>query len=436
MKQEELVFVGTSDLAGHVRGKAFPAADLAARLRKGVGLTHSNIMMSAFGPVDDTPYGTIGDLMLVPDPTAKVLVTFDETDRESFYLGDIRTTEGEPWTCCPRSFLRRALDSLHAETGLTLLAAFEHELVYTGVEHRPGATYALDAFRRQRPFGEMLMAALREAGLRPDSFLPEYGERQYEVTISPSEGMRAADEGVILREIARAVANRLGHRAIFAPMLNPKGIGNGTHIHFSLRDERGKSVMQDAQGPYGLADPARRFAAGILHHLPALTAITAPSVASYYRLRPHRWAPTWTNLAERDRGASVRICPVFTPAAEEPADQFNIEYRVADATASPYMALGALVWAGLDGMRKDRKLPPAPIGSFWDMAEAERVAAGAQSLPQSLGEALGKLAATAEAVDWFGQELLEVYLRLKRAEISGLADLGADAICARYAEAY
>lgn len=436
INQEELVFVGTSDLAGHVRGKAFPAADLASRLRKGVGLTHSNIMMSAFGPVDDTPFGTIGDLMLVPDPAAKVRVTFDEANRESFYLGDIRTTEGEPWTCCPRHFLRRALASLHAETGLTMLAAFEHEFVYTGVEHRPGATYALDAFRRQQPFGEMLMAAVREAGLRPDSFLPEYGERQYEVTVSPSEGMRAADEAVILREMARATAHRLGHRAIFAPMLNVAGIGNGTHIHFSLRGERGKPAMQDAQGPYGLADPARRFAAGILHHLPALTAITAPSVASYYRLRPHRWAPTWTNLAERDRGASVRICPVFTPAAEDPADQFNLEYRVADATASPYMALGALVWAGLDGMRKDRPLPPAPAGSFWDMAEAERAATGAQALPRSLDEALERLAATPEAVDWFGQELLDAYLRLKRAEISGLADLGADAICARYAEAY
>src|SRR5476649_1489169 len=106
------------------------------------------------------------------------------------------TTEGAHWECCPRHFLRRALADLEAAAGVTLLAAFEQEFVYTGVEDRPGATYALDAFRRQGVFGEAYTAALRQAGLAPDSFLPEYGARQYEVTIAPAIGLRAADEAV------------------------------------------------------------------------------------------------------------------------------------------------------------------------------------------------------------------------------------------------
>src|SRR5690349_3162112 len=122
---EELAFIGTCDLAGHLRGKGFPIADLASRMRKGVGLTHSNIMMSAFGPIEVTPFGTLGDLMLVPDPTTEVNVRFGESQRERFFLGDIRTTDGKPWECCPRHFLRRALADLEAEGGLTLLAAFE-----------------------------------------------------------------------------------------------------------------------------------------------------------------------------------------------------------------------------------------------------------------------------------------------------------------------
>ena len=72
MQREPLIFVGTCDLAGIVRGKGFPAADLPARLRDGVGLTHSNIMMSAFGPIYDTPFGTQGDLVLLPDTSTKV----------------------------------------------------------------------------------------------------------------------------------------------------------------------------------------------------------------------------------------------------------------------------------------------------------------------------------------------------------------------------
>src|SRR5215469_15989116 len=132
MEREALIFVGSCDLAGIVRGKGFPATAQAQRLHQGVGLTHSNIMMSAFGPIYDTPYGTLGDLMLVPDPTTYV------------------------------------------EAGLGIVAAFEQEFVYTGVEHREGATYSLDAWRRQGSYGEHVMAALRSAGLAPDSFLPEY----------------------------------------------------------------------------------------------------------------------------------------------------------------------------------------------------------------------------------------------------------------------
>lgn len=436
MQREDLIFVATCDLAGLVRGKAFPATDRAARMRRGVGFTHSNIMMSAFGPIYATPFGTEGDLMLVPDETVQVQVPFDEGPSERFYLGDLCTTDGKPWECCPRHFLRRALDQLR-EAGLGLRAAFEQEFVYTGVEDRPGATYALDLFRRQGEFGEALIAAIRQAGAVPDSFLPEYGPRQFEVTVAPAIGLRAADDAVIVREMARAVAARLGQRAIFAPMLEPTGIGNGTHIHFSLLDRSGAPATSDPGAPYGLSRLGAHFAAGILHHMPALAAVTAPSVASYFRLTPDRWAPTWTNLGEHDRGASLRVAPVFAPAdAEDAAAQFNLEYRVSDASASPYMALGGIIFAGLDGIRQARAVPPRPEKGFWDMSEQEREKAGARRLPASLGEALDRLSATQEAKDWFGQTFLDVYLMLKRSEIAALEGLDDAAICTRYAAVY
>jgi glutamine synthetase len=435
MQREPLVFVGTCDLAGLVRGKGFPAAELPARLRKGVGLAPSNIMMSPFGPILETPFGTEGDVMLVPDPAAKVEVEFGEQDAaERFYLGDIMTTDGRHWECCPRDFLRRAVHALHESDGLTLLAAFEQEFVYTGAEHRPGATYALDAHRRQGPFGEHYMAALRAAGLVPDSFLPEYGPRQYEITIHPTRGVRAADEAVIQREMARAVAHRLGHRAIFSPILDPLGVGNGTHVHFSLRDADDRPAAYDETRPYRLSAVGEQFVAGILHHLPALTAVTAPSPVSYYRLRPNRWAPTWANIAVQDRGASIRVCPIFETDAT--ARQFNIEYRVADAAASPYLALGALIWAGVDGLRNGRSLPLVPERSFWDMSEAEREAIGARPLPRSLAEALAQLEACAAAREWFGDVFLAAYLSFKRAELRVVEGLTEAETCARYAEIY
>ncbi|MEZ5829053.1 MAG: hypothetical protein R3D30_07760 [Hyphomicrobiales bacterium] len=242
MLREELVFVGTCDIAGVVRGKGFPASELPARRKTGIGWTHSNLMQTCFGPILDTPFGTAGDLMVVPDPTAEVHVDFrDGSAAEHFFLGDIRELDGKPWACCVREFLRRAAGALEQASGLHLLAAFEQEFVYTGVEDLPGHAYSLSAFRRQGVFGEMVCAAIRAASAKPDSFLAEYGPRQYEMTVAPETGLRAADQGVIAREMARAAAFRLGHRAIFSPMPVADGAGNGVHIHFSLHEASGRA---------------------------------------------------------------------------------------------------------------------------------------------------------------------------------------------------
>src|ERR1700731_3569155 len=124
MLREELVFVGTCDIAGHVRGKGFPARELDSRRRKGVGWTHSNLMQTAFGPILDTPFGTAGDLMIVPDPAGEVRVDFaDGSTIQHFFLGDICTTDGAYWECCPRDFLRRAVKELDAVASLRLNAA-------------------------------------------------------------------------------------------------------------------------------------------------------------------------------------------------------------------------------------------------------------------------------------------------------------------------
>ena len=436
MEKEDVIFVGVCDLSGHMRGKAFPAREVNARLRKGMGYTGANIMMSAFGPIYDNPFGTVGDLTLIPDPSTQVEVEFEGFAPERFYLADIRTPDGEPWSCCPRNFLRRAVEDLRREAGLQIVSAFEQEFVYTGVDARPGTTYGYDAYRHQGLFSEAFIAAIRRAGVTPDSFLPEYAPRQYEVTVAPTPGIRAADEAVIVREMARAVAFRLGHRVILTPTVDLDSVGNGTHIHFSLQDDAGQPVMHDASRPYGLSKVAEPFVAGILHHLPVLAALTAPSIVSYFRLRPNRWAPVWANLAERDRGASLRVCAIFGTALEDAAHQFNVEYRVSDATASPYMALGAIVDAGVDGIRKGMALGAPPPKSIWDMTEEERRVAGLKTLPTSLGQALALMKADETMRRWLGPEFFDTYVRLKASEIEAVKGLSHETICARYAAAY
>jgi len=164
MQREQIVFVGTSDLSGHFRGKSFPALDLPARLHRGVGMALTNIFLSAFGPIQATTFGTRGEVFLVPDPTTRVFVPFENSVAEFFFIGDIRTGDGAPWDFCPRHVLRRALDRLKSETGLKLFATFEQEFLYTGVAAHPPQPYELDAYRRQGYFGEALLAAMRQVG--------------------------------------------------------------------------------------------------------------------------------------------------------------------------------------------------------------------------------------------------------------------------------
>jgi glutamine synthetase len=171
--------------------------------------------------------------MLVPDRSAEVRVDFgDGSAPEHFFIGDIPTTDGSPWECFPREFLRRATVGLAAH-GYGLIAAFEQEFVYSGIQDQPGAPYSLSAFRRQGVFGQTMVAAMRAAGVAPDSFLPEYGARQFEVTAAPATPLQAAHH-------ARAGASY--------------GVPTRPSREF-LADDRSSGYRQRSSYPY---EPARR----------------------------------------------------------------------------------------------------------------------------------------------------------------------------------
>jgi glutamine synthetase len=257
----------------------------------------------------------------------------------------------------------------------------------------------------------------------PDFFLAEYGARQFEVTIAPAPALVAADHAVITREMARAAAFRLGYRACFSPMPAAEGVGNGVHIQMSLRDVSGKPAMHHPAAPYGLGEAAAQFCAGVLHHLSAIAAITAPSPVSYLRPTPNRWAPTMIDILHQDRGAAIRVCPVFASRdSEDFAHQYHVEFRVCDAAASPYLALGAVIFAGSDGIARKLALPDPGQGPA--------------SLPHSLAEALVAMEASEAVPQWFGPVFRQAYLRHKRSELAHVAGLGVTELCGRYAEIY
>ena len=437
VEREEIVTICCSDIAGQVRGKGFPVGELKNRLHFGVGWTPTNIMINCLGRIPATPFGSSGDLMLVPSAEGELTIDLGEnTPVERLIIGDILTMKGEPWDGCLRSFLKRALTDLETQTGLRLFASFEHEFHIDNATERPGDSYAASSLRGLEPFIGDVLVVLRANKITPDTFLPEFGPRQYEVTVDPELGLTAADQAVKLREICRSVGRRHGHHVSFSPVVTRGIVGNGVHIHYSLIDKEGRPVTYDAGKPGNLSSVAASFAAGILRHARALCAVTAPSAISYERLKPHSWSAYYTNLADRDREALLRICPFPEMEGVDIAKRFNLEFRAADATASPYLQLGMIVYAGLSGIKDKLPCPYLSKGDPGALSAEDRAAKGIADLPRTLEEALNALENDKAAVAWMGPLLTEAYLMHKRGELAMTAETDMDELCRIYAKAY
>lgn len=438
MQQDPLTMFCYTDLAGQVRGKGFPSSQLEKRLTGGIGWTPNNLMFTALGTIAPGAWGSHGDVMLMPDPATGVAVDYgDGTPAERFFLCDVQNTDGTVWDCCPRTLLRDAVADLLAQTGIVLKVTFEHEFIYSGANARAADNYALDAIRRHGVFGETYLGALRTAGVEVDSYLAEFAPGQFEVTVPPSEALVACDTAMTVREIARATAFRLGHGVSFSPRVQPDGLGSGVHIHFSLWDADGTPLSHDPDRPFGISERAGQFLSGIVRHMPALCAFTAPSPVSYLRLVSHSWTGVWSNVGFRDREAGLRICPTFGASPEAVARQFNFEFRAADATANPYLQLAVIIRAGLSGIN-DALPPPQPTMDEdpETMSSDARAARQIVRLPSSVEAAFAALQDDPVVQGFLPQRLLDAYIANKQAEFEISRAWAPDELCRRYAEIY
>ncbi len=437
MINEPLIFVATSDLAGKVRGKSFPLHQFESRLQRGIGWTPTNVQITCFDSIADSPYGALGDLVLIPDPATRVEVDYEDNQpAERFVFGNIFHTDAEPFECCTRSILQAALKRLAAVGGVQLIGAFEHEFHFLNRSSPLGSAYSAAAFRSERNFAEALFAAMKQANLKRDTFMKEYGTNQYEVTIGPVSGVAIADYAATIRELVHITAERLGQTVSFSPLRDPASVGNGVHLHLSMCDVHNHPVSYDAHSEHGLSLVAGRFIAGILKYLDRIIALTAPSFISYTRLTPHRWSAAYNNLGFRDREAAVRICPVNELSDLNHAEQFNFEFRASDATASPYLALAAVAHAGAQGIEENLDIPPITEEDLSLLSSSELAKRNIVRLPQSLDSALEKFARDEIVKNWFPAGFSEVYLKHKYGEIAYLNGLTEAEICKAYESAY
>ena len=424
----ELVRFLYADHGGIIRGKAATRQFLRERMSTGIG--HSLAMMAmsmldSLQPVDGM--GPVGEIRLIPDPAT--LVPLPYAPGAGAMLADQVWPDGSPYEACARTFLKQAIAALAAE-GYTMSAAFEPEFTLGRRVPDPvgpdrlepiddSLAYSATGFAAPHDYVMDLVAALRAQDLEVEHYYPELGHGQQEVVIRYAPALRAADNHVLYRETVRGVAFRHGLWASLAPKPIPDQAGNGTHLHASLTEiATGRAAFADPAGRFGLSQTGYHFVGGLIAHLPALVALTCGSVNSYRRLQPQFWSSAFIAYGMDNREAPVRIC---SPLGGDP-DGINLELKPSDSTANPYLALGALIHAGLDGIQ--RQLDPGdPVDvDPATLSEAQREAVGARRLPTTLTEALDALEADKVMTEALGPLRSTAYVAVKRSEAAAFAE--------------
>jgi glutamine synthetase len=394
-------------------------------------------MLDELAPVDGL--GPVGEVRLVPDTASFVALPW--APGAGAMVADLVRLDGQPWQACPRAFLKRAVDQLAAE-GYQLLAAFEPEL--TLGRRLPGEAagdpdrlvpvdeslcFSTTGFGVAHDYAMELVRALQAQGLTVEQYYPELGHGQQELSIRHAPALRAADNQVWFRETARGVAWRQGLWASLAPKPVPGQAGNGAHLHASLWGPEGNAFW-DAGDARGLSEVAYHWIGGLLAHLPGLVALTCGSVNSYRRLAPQTWSSAFVCWGMDNREAAVRV-PSRMWGLDEAST--NLELKPSDATGNPYLALGAYIHAGLDGLRN--KLDPGRPVDVDPAALSRRTRSrrGIDRLPESLGAALDALEADELLMEALGPLRRTAYLAVKRSEAAAFAARDVAFECAQHA---
>ncbi|MFI6765038.1 glutamine synthetase family protein [Streptomyces sp. NPDC050355] len=428
------------DNAGIARVKTIPVARLADTAERGVGMSPVFDVFTSDDAITESDHlgGPDGDLRLFPDLDR--VTTLAAQPGWAWAPVDRYDQLGAPHPACQRLFARR-MAAQATEAGLDVRMGFETEWVVTRApdKHGPaaagadevldypcaGPAYGMTRVVELSDYLRDVTEALTLQGIDVLQLHPEYAPGQFEVTTAPADPVRAADDVVLVRETIRAVSARHGLRASFAPSVVAGQVGNGCHLHLGLYRD-GRSLHRDPDAEWGLAPDARAFLGGVLQAMPALLAIGCPSPASYLRLQPSHWAGVYQCWGVENREAALRL---ITGAPDDP-DGGHAEVKTFDAAANPYLAVGAVLAAGLHGITSRTQMPAPQTGDPGTLGVRERARRGIVRLPATLTEAADRLEKSAPLYEAMGKVLHGAVLAVRRAEEAHFAESEAEEIAA------
>ncbi len=406
------------DSGSITRVKCFGLDDLANFVRWGSGFSilWALVLSNDHFTTTEAIQGPVGDIRMLPDPDS--VVQLAATPKWAWTPMDLYDQEGQPLSLCPRGFLKR-MTAQAQDRGFAVRMAFELEWLLASIlddgrvepVHR-GPGYSSNAWALTHEFSADLLAALGAQGVRVSQLHPEYSDGQMEVSLGVADPLAAADWHVLLRHTVRAISAQHGLKSSFSPVTVP-GLGNGCHLHFSLYDLKGENLFCGGDQVIGLTETGESFLAGVLAELSAIVALACPTVPSYERLQPKRWAGAYRVWGHENREAALRF---ITGMAGGRRDTANMEFKAADCAGHPYLLPGAIIAAGLNGIEQSMTLPEPCWVDPGSLTEEEREAAGYEQLPASLSEAAEALEGSEVLRAAMGDLLHDCMVAVRRAE--------------------
>lgn len=421
------VAITSVDNAGITRVKSVPVHRLESAATWGVGMSPVFDVFVVDDSITASPFigGPVGDLRLIPDLDR--LTVLHAMPGWAWAPVDRWTQDDTPHPACQRSFAR-SMTARAAQAGLDLLMAFEVEW-FVGRDEGDamvpgcrGPAYGMTRLVEMSDYCGELLEALSAQGVPVEQLHPEYAPGQFEVSVAPTDPVAAADRLVLVKQTIRAVSQAHGLRPSFAPAVVAGSVGNGGHLHTSVWSD-GANLLAGGDGPYGITTQGEAMLATILDRLPALCAISAPSVASYLRLVPQRWAGPYGCWGRENREAALRL---VTGMQGSEGSAANFELKCVDLSANPYLVVGAVTALICAGAGRDTLLPPEVTVDPFSLPTKDQP----PRLPQSLPEAVALLETDEVLREAMGDVLTAAFVAVRRAEVELFAAKSDDEVVA------
>ncbi len=411
VEEEDVEFIRLqfTDIFGNLKNLAITAGQLGKALDNDCMFDGSSI--EGFTGVEES------DMYLHPDySTLEIFPWRPQQGKVARLICDVYRPGATPFEGDPRYVLKRAIREAE-EMGFTFRVGAECEFFLFHLDENgmpTTLTHEKAGYFDVGPvdFGENarrdMVLTLEEMGFVVEASHHDVAPAQHEIRFRYDEALATADNIMTFKLAVRTIAKRHGLHASFIPKPRYGVNGCGMHINMSLLKD-GKNIFADEKDAHGLSRDAYAFMGGVMEHMRGMTAIMNPIVNSYKRLVPGFEAPVYIAWSATNRSSLIRI-----PAAEK--DAVRMELRSPDPTANPYLALAAVLRAGLDGMKRQVIVPKSVDCNIFHMSEQERRARKIEELPGTLAEAISCMEKDVFMRKTLGDHAFGKYIALKKEE--------------------